>query len=508
MNIPAQSLIQSLTDIQSGFAYLWPEIILVAFFLLLIALDLIKSPALKTAMPWVTLTGIIVSLGFQLIFLNQETGNKTMVIFTGLLVADGLAHYAGLLFSIAGLLAMLLSFLSSQFKSLAAGKGEYCAYILVLLAGLNLMVKSVNLLMLFVALELVSIASYLLTAIFKKDRGAVESGMKYILYGTLASGIMLYGMSFLYGFGGSLYFTDTAFWDQISRLSSPFFLVIFLFTLAGFLFKISAAPFHFWTPDVYAGAPLPIVAFFSTAPKIAGFIVIIRMLLPVRDNLVMPLQSDLMVLIGGIALFSLVVGNFTALWQRNARRLLAYSSVAHAGFILAALAALQVNSLEAVLFYLSVLLFMNFGIFFLVQIFEEKFFITDLKGLAGLGRTYPTLGTLAIIILISLTGLPPTAGFTGKLVLFTNIWQNYASSGNQILLVLLLAGLLVTGVAFFYYIQIPYYLFFKGNLTPVKKVLVRRDTFILILLTLPLLIFFVKPDWLTMFIKQVVHYSN
>jgi NADH-quinone oxidoreductase subunit N len=508
VNITAQSLIASLTDIRNGFAFLGPELILTLFVLLVVGLDLFRSRLVKAALPFVALAGILISLLTQINFLNNIAAKQARIFFTGLLITDGLAHYAGLLFSVAGILTIVLSLLSNQLRLKFSGRGEYYAYLLVLLAGLNLMAKSVNLLMLFVALELVSIASYLLTTAVKKQQSAMESGLKYILYGTLASGVMLYGMSFLYGFGGSLSFADTAFWTNLSRLNSPFFLVIFLLTFAGFLFKIAAAPFHFWAPDVYEGAPTPVVAFFATAPKIAGFVVIIRFLSQIKNNLATTLQDDLMLLVGGISLLSLIIGNFTALWQSRARRLLAYSSVAHAGFIMAALAALATNSIEAVLFYLSVLLFMNFGIFLLVQVFEERLQIFDIQGLAGQGKNYPVLGVLAIIILISLTGLPPTAGFTSKLLLFTNIWQNYTTTGNQLLLTLLLAGLLLTGVAFIYYIRIPYFLFFKRNFSPEKKVVLGRDNIVLAMLALPLLLFFFQPAWLMELIRQVVLYSK
>ncbi|WP_026464076.1 NADH-quinone oxidoreductase subunit N [Adhaeribacter aquaticus] len=508
MNIPAQSLINSLTDIQSGFAYLWPEIILTFFFLLLVGLDLFKATAVKIMLPFVALAGIVASIMVQVNDLNNIASISIKHFFVGLLISDGLAIYAGLLFSVAGIFTIVLSLLNQNLKVKFSGRGEYYAYLLVLLTGLNLMAKSVNLLMLFVAIELVSIASYLLTAVIKKQRNAMESGLKYILYGTLASGVMLYGMSFLYGFGGSLNFTDTLFWQNLSRLSSPIFIAVFLLTFAGFLFKVAAAPFHFWTPDVYEGAPVPVVAFFSTAPKIAGFVVIIRFLIQIRNHLATILQDDLILLIGGAALITLVIGNFTALWQRKARRLLAYSSVAHAGFVLAALAALADNSISAILFYLTVLLFMNFGIFLIVQIFEDKLEVADLNGLSGLGKTYPFLGILAIIFLISLTGLPPTAGFTGKLLLFTNIWQNYAATGNSFLLVLLLSGLLLTGVAFFYYIRIPYFLFFKRNLSEGKKVMLLKENIILALLAFPVLFIFFQPSWLTNVIEQVVLYSK
>jgi NADH-quinone oxidoreductase subunit N len=377
VNVPASSLIATLTEIQNGFAYLWPEIILSFFFLLLVGLDLFKTPAIKALLPLIAGAGIVFSLVPQVQALLHPTGNLKQEFLAGLLISDGLALYAGLLFSLAGLFTILLSGLHPVLGRSFQGRGEYYAYLLALLVGLHLMAKSANLLMLFVALELVSIASYLLTTSLKYQRGAVESGMKYILYGLLASGVMLYGMSFLYGFGGSLAFTDPVFWAHLGGLDPAFFIVIFMLTLAGFLFKVAAAPFHFWAPDVYEGAPVPVVAFFSTAPKIAGFVVITRFLVQISAHLSAGLQNKMVLLIGGIALITLVIGNFTALWQRKARRLFAYSSVAHAGFILSALAALAANSVQVVLFYLTILLFMNFGIFLTVQVLEEKLQITE-----------------------------------------------------------------------------------------------------------------------------------
>jgi len=502
------SFVQALTDIQNGFAFLGPELLLTFFFLLIIGLDLFKSIRIKSILPFVALAGFLVVFILQLQILNNLESNIKPVFFSGLLTSDGMALYAGLLFSVAGICTVLLSWLHPAFDKNFKGIGEYYAFLLVLLIGLNLLAKSVNLLMLFVSLELVSIASYLLTASLRHQARAIESGMKYILYGLLASGIMLYGMSFLYGFGGSLSFIRPAFWQNLSLLNPGFFILIFLLTFVGFLFKIAAAPFHFWAPDVYEGAPLPIVAFFSTAPKIAGFVVIIRFLFSFNNAIAADLENRIFILTGGIALLTLIVGNFTALWQQKARRLLAYSSVAHAGFILAGLTAMATNALEAVFFYLTILLFMNFGIFLTVQIFEERLGITRLKDLSGIGKTFPFLGVVTIIILISLTGLPPTAGFTGKLLLFTSIWQQYNVMGHPLLLTLLLSALLFTGIAFFYYIRIPYYMFFKRNLSEQKKVSVGRENMVLALLALPLLLFFFQPAWLTELIERVIFYSK
>nr|WP_255481285.1 NADH-quinone oxidoreductase subunit N [Pontibacter sp. Tf4] len=477
-----------------------PEFLLAGFFLLLVTIDLFRSRTIKQLLPWLALTGLFSALILQ--FLGGYTSGG--VQFLNLLRSDGLARFSGILFSAAGIFTVLLSLQSKVLEKLKESRGEYYALILMLVLGLNLMAKSINLLMVFLAIELVSIASYILTLTLKQEKRAVEAGLKYVLYGTLSAGVMLYGMSFFYGFTGSLNYTEGTFWQALLQADVLLVTIAAILVFAGFFFKISAAPFHFWVPDVYQGAPMPIVALFSTGPKMAGIIVILRFVAAFSDPVVAAYFDDVLLFLGIAALATLVVGNFTALWQKTPRRLMAYSSVSHAGFLLMALMAFGTNYTTGVLFYLSVLLFMNYGMFLFLQISEENFGVQKLEHFTGLGHKLPYLGVMALLYLLSLTGLPPLAGFTGKLLVFTNVWEAYSAFGKPMLLTLLVAGVLLTGVALFYYIRIPYYLFLKRNLTEEKLVISLSDKLLLAFFAVPLLVLFFKPDLLLHWIERLL----
>ncbi len=477
-----------------------PELMLAFFFLLLVTLDLFKSPAIKRLLPWLALTAFFASL------LTQVLGGytTTSVQFLNLLRSDGLARYAGILFSAAGIFTILLSLQNRQLENRQQGQGEYYAFLLMLVLGLNLMAKSINLLMVFLAIELVSIASYILTLTLKEKGRAIEAGLKYILYGTLSAGVMLYGMSFFYGLTGSLDYTSGDFWFTLLQANPLMVTVAAVLLFAGFFFKISAAPFHFWTPDVYQGAPMPVVALFSTGPKMAGIVVILRFVAAFSDPGISVSVADVQLFLGLAALTTLAIGNFTAIWQRTPRRLMAYSSISHAGFLLAGLLAFGTGYTNSILFYLTVLLFMNFGVFLFLQMAEDDFRMERMADFAGLGRAYPYLGVMALLYFLSLTGLPPLAGFMGKLLVFSNLWESYSLSQDKLLLALLVVGILLTGVALFYYIKIPFYLFFKGNYTHKNLVISLSDKLLLALFALPLLVFFFKPDLLLNWIEKLL----
>lgn len=497
MNGQAAYLSDTIDAIVAGAGSLLPELLLAGFFLLLVTLDLFKTPAIKRMLPWLALSGFFAALVVQIIGGYTDESES----FLSLLLSDGLARYAGILFSAAGIFTVLLSLQNRQLERLIYGKGEYYALLLLLVLGLNLMAKSVNLLMVFLAIELVSIASYILTLTLKEEKRAVEAGLKYILYGTLSAGVMLYGMSFFYGLTGTLHYTSDTFGLSLLQADAQLVTVAAVLVFAGFFFKISAVPFHFWAPDVYQGAPMPVVALFSTGPKMAGIIVILRFVAAFADPLAF---SDVQLFLGIAAIATLLIGNFTALWQRTPRRLLAYSSVSHAGFLLTGLLAFGTDYQTSVLFYLTVLLFMNFGIFLFLQLTEDGFGVEQLDDFSGLGRAYPYIGVMALLYLLSLTGLPPFAGFTGKLLIFSNIWEAYTLSQNALLLTLLMVGILLTGVALFYYIKIPYYLFFKRNYTERNLVISLSDKLLLALFALPLLVLFFKPDLLLTWMEQLL----
>jgi NADH-quinone oxidoreductase subunit N len=349
-------------------------------------------------------------------------------------------------------------------------------------------------LMIYLSIEIVSVSSYILTTI-DKTRKSTESGLKYILFGASASAVMLYGMSLLYGMTGTLDIASPDFSRGISQIDSVASTVAIILTISGFLFKISASPFHVWPPDVYESAPTPVVAFFSVAPKIAGFLVAIRFYFAVPNNL----QTITAVL----AMASITFGNFSALWQNNAKRLLAYSTIAHSGFMLIGLVTMSQLGVTSVVFYLIVTLFTNLAAFLLVDFAELtignpelRTQNPELRTLKGLGRLNPFYGIMMLIVMISLAGLPPTAGFFAKLNIFSALWETYQTTNQPILLWLFIFGLLNTAIALFFYLKISFMMFFKEPLENQEFDLNSKQYFLAIILVLPILILFFKADWL------------
>ncbi len=487
-------------SILAGAGTLLPEMLLTGFFLLLITLDLFRSETIKRLLPWLALTALFATLVLQILGGYTTDG----IQFLNLLRSDGVARYSGILFSLTGIFTILLSLNNKPLNYLKQGRGEYYGLILILIIGLNLMAKSVNLLMVFMAIEVVSVASYILTLTLRENKSSVEAGLKYILYGALSAGIMLYGMSFFYGLTGSLDYTTVAFWQALLQANMMMVTLAAILVFAGFFFKISAVPFHFWVSDVYQGAPMPVVALFSTGPKIAGIVVILRFIAAFADSMLAEGFKDVLLFLGIATLATLVIGNFTALWQNSPRRLMAYSSVAHAGFLLMGLLAFGTDYTSSLLFYMTVLVFMNFGIFLFLQLAEDDFQVNTLADFAGLGKGYAFISSMALLYLLSLTGLPPLGGFMGKLLVFSNVWEAYSLSGESMLLLLLVTSILLTGVALFYYIKIPYYLFLKGNLREDNLVISLSNKLLLGFFALPLLILFFKPDLLLQWIELIL----
>lgn len=433
-------------------------------------------------------------------------GNAPEAIFSSMLLPDRLSVFFRLLFCVGGLLTLLLSIYyrsgSLQVGFERVGKiGEYYVVILGLLIGALFMSMTVHLLAIYVALEMVSLSSYVLTN-FNFDRKSAEASIKYLLFGGVASAVMLYGMSWLYGLSGTLLITSPAMLTGLGEASPLLAGLAVLLTLGGFLFKISAVPFHLWAPDVYEGAPTPVVALFSVVPKLAGLVLLIRFV-PV-------LQSfsgtwDGTTLLAGLAIVTMTVGNVAALGQTNAKRMMAYSSIAHSGFLLVGVVAYTAFGLQSVLFYAAVYLLMNFAAFLLIQLLskcsgQER--ITDFR---GLGRQHPGLGVAALLVMIALTGLPPTAGFTVKVLIFSSLWEAYQQHPQPILLILFVVGLINTAIALFYYLKIPFYMFFRepevvhssaargGSRNIFDKILVGLLIFLLLVL-------FFKPELLLTFI--------
>lgn len=399
-----------------------PETTLSVTFCVAILFSLIdrrKSQAVSV----IALAGLVIALYFSV----RQTGWSESV-FSGMVVVDPFAVFFKIVVALCAILILLFSFFSSEVQSVPGRYGEYYSLLVALTLGMFLMSGAANLLMMVLAIELASQTSYILAGYTKEASDSSEASLKYIIYGALSTGLMLYGISIIYGLTGAtdIYGVNKA----LAAGGSNYFalLVASVLIMAGFGYKISAVPFHFWTPDVYEGAPVTITAFLSVASKAAGFAMMIRFFkVSFIDSNVLDLPAGGWVSIQDfewnkimaiLSVLTMTLGNLVAVWQNNLKRLLAYSSIAHAGYMLMGVVVLSENGLAAVLIYFVVYLFMNLGAFYVVMLVANKTGSEDIDSYKGLGYRSPLIGTAMVIFFISLAGLPPTAGFIGKFYLF------------------------------------------------------------------------------------------
>ena len=431
-----------------------PELILlVAACIVLLVEPFLKSETPgkgdKTAILAIALTGILGSLVVSLALTGENRES-----FAGMLVLDDWAVFFKVLFGLGAALALLMSpaYLEAHRRHL----GEYYALVLFALIGMDLMAAARDFIMLYVSLELMAISSYLLAAFFRYRERSNESALKYFLTGSFASAIMLYGISLVYAQAGATNYAAVSAALGPKGTGAAVLLAVFLVAV-GLAFKVSAAPFHMWTPDVYQGAPTPVAAFFSVGPKAAAFSAIIAAFIVAFPGTVKAWGILFLVL----SIVTMLVGNLYALVQTNIKRMLAYSSIAHAGYLLAALAAMgwSGNSYPArgMLVYLTAYTFMNLGAFGILAYLKSQMpekFDYSLKQFAGLGRRSPWAAVLLTLFLLSLTGIPGTAGFIGKFYVFSGVV--YAD-----LWWLAVIGVVLSAVSAYYYLRVVIYMFFK-----------------------------------------------
>ncbi len=368
------------------------------------------------------------------------TGGESL--YGGLLFSDKKAMLIKQLSGIAALIFMVHARLFSYKLS-----GEVYLLVLFVLFGISFLSMTTHFLTAYVSLELISLASYALVASGKMKEN-FEAGIKYLIFGATASAIMLFGISLFYGLTHSLEFTLPEFATALSlQPAVPVQIVSFL-VLGGFLFKIAAAPFHHWVPDVYESTSTPVISFLSFAPKAAGFIFLSR--------LVTADFAHLNYLLALVIALSLITGNFAALWQDNFKRMLGYSGIAHSAFILTGLITADKGDVYGTFFYLVAYLPMTMGAFFLADFIHSKTGTYAIPAMAGLGKKYPLLGINAVIILISLVGLPPTVGFLAKLLVFSSLADAAAASSGYLLYGLLVFGLFNAAIALYYYLRPAY----------------------------------------------------
>ena len=425
----------------SDWFLLAPELVLTAGGLLLLSLAVFVDKAKEDFLAFVSML-VVVLTGVTLAIVAVAAPRNRGPILGGMFVLDNFA----LFFKLVILLSIALTVLASMryVGSAPYPGGEYYSLLLFTGVGMLFMVSGANLVSIYVALELMALSSYVLAGYFKGEIRSTEAALKYFVLGAFSSGVLLYGLSLIYGVSGKMGLSDLSAL-AISGDGKNLFVLGILLLLAGLLFKIAAVPFHFWTPDVYEGAPTPVTAFFSVGPKIAAYAILARIFYVGFPKF----YADWGLVVALVSAVTLVWGNVAALLQTNVKRMLAYSSIAHGGYALLGVLGFRTEfGMWGILVYLLAYAFMNFGAFALVIILETRGYaaetVSDFNGLAR--RNMPAAVTM-LIFLLSLAGIPPTAGFLGKYYLFAAAMK----AGYAWLAVL---AVLASAVSLFYYFRI------------------------------------------------------
>ncbi|MEN6627076.1 MAG: NADH-quinone oxidoreductase subunit N [Candidatus Sumerlaeia bacterium] len=431
-----------------------PEIILSAAICVIVLLDMLAPIGRsRFVCGMAALVGTLGALWFLMDPTEAVKAARATTSFGGMIANDGLSTFFRMLFLVGSAVTVMFAMASAE--TVHYRQGEFLALILGATLGACLLVASDNFLMFFLSLETLSLCSYVLAAFVKHQRLSAEAGLKYLLYGAVASGVMVFGISYLYGMTGTIRIPHAvgAMMAQAAQPGfgvAPFLLALVLI-LAGLGFKMAMVPFQSWAPDVYQGAPTPVTAFLSVVSKGAGFGALLRFMLPLfgqdvmlgstLDGLIQAAQ--LPVLFAILAVATMTFGNLVALRQTDVKRLLAYSSIAHAGYLLMGLTVYTAESVQAMMLYFFMYLVMNLGAFWIVIVVVNRVGGSDLAHFKGLWNRAPILAVSMFVFLISLTGMPPTAGFVAKLILFKVVVG--AGVGSM-------AGAAMTPAAWFYFI--------------------------------------------------------
>ena len=447
-------------NIQS-ISYFIPELVVIATLVVAIIADLIYSDKNSYKVGYLVITGLVMAS----LVLWLSPPEETTPIFLNTIVVDPFSRIFKFVFYLATLIVVLMSINSDELKSVRTG--EYYTLMAVMVFGMSLMASSVDLIMVYLSIEVVSIVSFILAGYLRAQTRSNEAALKYVIYGAFSSGLMLYGLSLLYGLTGTTKLFELS--GVILNLgpgSNLTLTVATILIMAGFGYKVSMVPFHFWTPDVYEGAPTPVTAYLSVAPKAAGFALLIRFFNTLFGT-GQPLNSPAWQAIEGVpwqdvimvlAAVTMTVGNLVAIQQQNIKRLLAYSSIAHAGYILMGVPVLSQDGVYAIIFYIIVYLFMQLGAFFLAIVVSNKYGTEAIEEYSGIGWKSPYLGFFMAVFMFSLTGIPPTAGFIGKMYLFAAL----INGGSQFYW-LAIIGVLNSVISLYYYMRVVKVMYFQGE---------------------------------------------
>ncbi len=435
------------TAIQNvNFQAIMPSLVLCGFGMVLLLVSVFSKRGRTTHVAWLSIIALVITAMVRL-----KGWNNPQAGFAGSVVLDNFATFFNVTFLLAAALTILMS--DAYLKREGYPVGEYYPLILFTTAGAMWMASGTDLMTIFLGLEVLSVSLYILAGFFRGQARSNEAGLKYFFLGAFSTGFLLYGVALLYGVTGTTKIAGIAEFIRAmpAVTGNPMMIAGAALLLTGFLFKVAAAPFHMWTPDVYQGAPTPITAFMSAGPKAAAFAALMRVTIIGLDSI----QADVTALFWVLAVLTMTVGNFIALSQKDVKRMLAYSSISHAGYAMVGLVAWNEIGLSGILFYMLVYTFMNMGAFAVLVLAgkqgEENL---TLDGLSGMGYKRPFMGVALTIFLFSLMGLPPTAGFTGKFYIFAG-----AVEAGYIWLAVI--GVLNSAVSLYYYLRVMVHMYFK-----------------------------------------------
>ncbi len=461
-----------------------PEIFISLSIMFLLILGVFKKESSKL----IQNISLIVLLVTAVITFNETLGKNETLLFNESIIIDYLSSFMKIITLLAAFLALVMS--SNYLRIFKIFKIEYPILILSSVLGMMVMISSNDLIVFYMGLELQSLALYVLATFNRDQLKSSEAGLKYFVLSALSSGLLLYGCSLIYGFTGSTNFNLIA-----NQLNSDEYALTFgiVFILVGLAFKISAVPFHMWAPDVYEGSPTSVTLFFTMVPKIAALTVFIRFLYVPFLNLIDQWQTILIFL----SIASMLFGAIAAIGQNNLKRLVAYSSISHVGYALAGLATGSNDGIQSSVIYITIYIIMNLGLFScLLMMKRNNEYYEDIDDLSGLSKNHPLLSLSLLIILFSLAGIPPLAGFFAKFYIFKSVLQ-------QSMYFLAIVGLLSTVVAAFYYLRIIKIMYFDKE----KE---KYDTdhslwlkFSLTASTLLILIYFVFPSQLIEVVSRI-----
>ena len=455
-----------------------PELILGCLSMALLMYGVFRGDKAVGSVSWLAVAALIIA-GIAM----STLPDATQTAFRGQFIVDQFARFMKWLVILGSALAIIMSMNYNEREGI--NRFEYPVLILFAALGMLLMISANDLISLYVGLELQSLSLYVIAAFRRDSTKSSEAGLKYFVLGALSSGMLLYGASLIYGFAGTTRFDVLA-----ALLTGPNaepgvgIIVGLVFLMAGLAFKVSAVPFHMWTPDVYEGAPTPVTAFFAVAPKIAAIALLVRTMVGPFGELFAQWQQIIIF----ISIASMLLGAFAAIWQTNIKRLMAYSSIGHVGFALVGLAAGSEEGIRGIGVYMAIYLAMNVGTFCcILSMRRQGLLVEGINDLAGLARNHPMMAAAMAIFMFSMAGIPPLAGFFGKLYVFM-------AAVNEGLYVLAIIGVLTSVVGAYYYLRIVKIMYFDEPAEAFDRTAGREVGAIMTVAGLFTLLFFIFPS--------------